>query len=447
MSDIEKQRRMRDRAREQRKRELQTTRDDTLGVSPLGDNKVVSDNTKEALKTAGHWAGVIGKRAAELTHKGVAAAAEKAKEAKAQLDAKRSKTAEERLKATEAKSSTLTVQPAKVDVVPNFLKTDTAGSLVADGMAQDLTSVDGEGREGKAPFAEMAVEDLVEALSVQVPAAIAGEGDAPMANPSQQDVTESLSVQSESDSPSFEGVSSEVIEEVLAQIAEAGIHDERGFLSPEPTGDTAREIARSVLEEAGYAKTSGARVSDLADDSKFASPLEDPLGEPVPPPDDAYSEEVTQPCIGTDDTTPRRKAWPWVLGGVVAVALVAGAIYILQEKNDQSLPIAPAPMAPVATPVVPEQLPEVVEAPVIAPSPALLSEEAGPEPTIERPEPVVGPVVADSARKQAQPKPSTQRAPATMPKKVRSPVSEPKSDWQQKANADLDAWAKKSGIE
>jgi hypothetical protein len=34
-----------------------------------------------------------------------------------------------------------------------------------------------------------------------------------------------------------------------------------------------------------------------------------------------------------------------------------------------------------------------------------------------------------------------------MPKKVRAPVSEPMSDWQQKANADLDAWAKKSGIE
>ena len=178
MSDIEKQRRMRDRAREQRKRELQTTRDDTLGVSPLGDNKVVSDNTKEALKTAGHWAGVIGKRAAELTHKGVAAAAEKAKEAKAQLDAKRSKTAEERLKATEAKSSTLTVQPAKVDVVPNFLKTDTAGSLVADGMAQDHVRVNGDDMEDKASFEEMAAEDLVEALSVHEPAAIAGEADA-----------------------------------------------------------------------------------------------------------------------------------------------------------------------------------------------------------------------------------------------------------------------------
>ncbi|CAN7162950.1 hypothetical protein LJR168_002586 [Pseudoxanthomonas sp. LjRoot168] len=415
-------------------------------TTPTDGEQLVSENTKETLKAAGHWAGVIGKRAAELTQKGVAVAAEKAKEAKAQLDAKRAKTAEERVQATEANSSTLTVQPAKVDVAKTFLKTETAGSLVADGMAQDLTSVDGEGREGKAPFAEMAVEDLVEEVSVQVPAAIAGEGDAPLANPSQQDVTESLSVQSELDSPSFEGVSSEVIEEVLAQIAEAGIHDERGFLSPEPPGDTAREMARSVLEEAGYAKTSGARVSDLADDSKFASPLEDPLGEPVPPPDDAYSEEVTQPCIGTDDTTPRRKAWPWLVGGVVAVALVAGAINFLQGKDDQPPPSVPAPVTPVAAPVVPEQVPEVMEAPVVAPAPAVLPEEARTEPTLEKPQPVTAPVLTASAPKEAQPKPSPKRASPPLPKKAPALAAEQKNDWQQKANDDLDAWAEKSGI-
>jgi len=27
-----------------------------------------------------------------------------------------------------------------------------------------------------------------------------------------------------------------------------------------------------------------------------------------------------------------------------------------------------------------------------------------------------------------------------------APAAEPRNDWQQKANADLDAWAKKSGI-
>ena len=403
MSDIEKQRRMRERAREQRKRELQTTRDDALGVSPLGDNKVVSDNTKEALKTAGHWAGVIGKRAAELTHKGVAAAAEKAKEAKAQLNAKRSKTAEERLKPTEAKSSTLTVQPAKVDVVPNFLKTDTAGSLVADGMAQDHVRVNGDDMEDKASFEEMAAEDLVEALSVHEPAAIAGEADA-------VEVGEAVLVAAQT--------------EPQPVVEAPGLAQELNALS---------DLPAEALVEPQVTDDVSIGQSELA-----LGAVEEPSNSP-----DGTPPEIPQASL---QSMPRFR-WPWVVGGVVAVALVVGAIYFLQEKNDQPPPSAPAPVAPVATPVVPEQPPEAVEAPVNAPFPALLSEQTGPEPTIEKPEPVVGPVVADSARKEAQPKPSTQRAPATMPKKVRAPVSEPKSDWQQKANADLDAWAKKSGIE
>ncbi|KOO75991.1 hypothetical protein I5V32_03125 [Stenotrophomonas maltophilia] len=402
MSDIERQRRMRERAREQRKRELQTTRDDALGVSPLGDNKVVSENTKEALKTAGHWAGVIGKRAAELTHKGVAAAAEKAKEAKAQLDAKRLKTEEERLKATKAKSSTLTVQPAKVDVVPNFLMTDTAGSLVADRMAQDHVRVNGDYMEDKASFEEMAAEDLVEALSVHEPAAIAGEADA-------VEVGEAVLVAAHT--------------EPQLVVEAPGLAQELNALS---------DLPGEALVEPQVTDDVSIGQSELA-----LGAVEEPSNSP-----DGTPPEIPQASL---QSKPRFR-WPWVVGGVVAVALVAVAIYFLQEKNDQPPPSAPAPVAPVATPVVPEQLPEVVEAPVIAPSPALLSEQARPEPTIEKPEPVVGPVVADSARKEAQPKPSTQRAPATMPKKVRAPVSEPKSDWQQKANADLDAWAKKSGI-
>ncbi len=403
MSDIEKQRRMRERAREQRKRELQTTCDDALDVSPLGDNKVVSDNTKEALKTAGHWAGVIGKRAAELTQKGVAATAEKAKEAKAQLDAKRAKAAEERVKATEAKSSPPAVQSAKVDVVPNFLKTDTAGSLVADGMAQDHVRVNGDDMEEKASFEEMAAEDLVEALSVHEPAAIAGEADA-------VEVGEAVLVAAQT--------------EPQPVVEAPGLAQELNALS---------DLPAEALVEPQVTDDVSIGQSELA-----LGAVEEPSNSP-----DGTLPEIPQASL---QSKPRSRL-PWVVGGVVAVALVAGAIYILQEKNDQSSPIAPAPMAPVATPVVPEQLPEVVEAPVIAPSPALLSEQAGPEPTIEKPEPVVGPMVADSARKAAQPKPSTQRAPATMPKKVRAPVSEPMSDWQQKANADLDAWAKKSGIE
>ncbi len=373
MSDIEKQRRMRERAREQRKRELQTTCDDALDVSPLGDNKVVSDNTKEALKTAGHWAGVIGKRAAELTQKGVAATAEKAKEAKAQLDAKRAKAAEERVKATEAKSSPPAVQSAKVDVVPNFLKTDTAGSLVADGMAQDHVRVNGDDMEEKASFEEMAAEDLVEALSVHEPAAIAGEADA-------VEVGEAVLVAAQT--------------EPQPVVEAPGLAQELNALS---------DLPAEALVEPQVTDDVSIGQSELA-----LGAVEEPSNSP-----DGTLPEIPQASL---QSKPRSRL-PWVVGGVVAVALVAGATYVLQGKNDQSPPSAPAPVAHVATPVVPEQVPEVLEAPVVAPAPIA-----------------------------TQSMPSRKRASAPLPKKAHAPAAAQKNDWQQKASNDLDAWAEKSGI-
>ena len=165
---------------------------------------------------------------------------------------------------------------------------------------------------------------------------------------------------------------------------------------------------------------------------------------------------VEEPSHSPDATAPEgpqvslqsrlRSRWPWVVGGVVAVVLVAGALYALQEKNDQPPPSASAPVAPVAAPVVPELVPEVVEAPVVEPAPAVLPEQARPVPTIAKPEPVAAPAVTASAPKEAQPKPSPKRASPPLPKKAPAPAAEQKNDWQQKASDDLDAWAEKSGI-
>ncbi|MEW2846873.1 hypothetical protein AB1A86_05710 [Stenotrophomonas maltophilia] len=149
----------------------------TPTASPTQEERLVSDGMKENLKAASHWAGVISRRTAELTQKGVAAAAEKAKEVKATVDAKRARSAEEKVQATEAKSSP-TVQPTEADLATKSLKGEDPGSLVVDGMAQELVRVDGEVGEGKAPFAEMATEDLVDALSARERAAIAVETEA-----------------------------------------------------------------------------------------------------------------------------------------------------------------------------------------------------------------------------------------------------------------------------
>lgn len=371
-------------------------------TTPTDGEQLVSENTKEALKAAGHWAGVIGKRAAELTQKGVAAAAEKAKEAKAQLDAKRAKTAEERAQATEANSSTLTVEPAKVDVAKKFLKTETAGSLVTDGMAHDLVLVDGEVCEGNAPTDEMASEDVVEALSVQEPAATPGETGA-------VDVGEAVLVEAQT--------------EQLQVVEVPGLAPEVGAVSDQPA-DGVEE--HQVTDDVSIGQ------SELS-----LGAVEEPSHSP-----DATAPEGPQVFL---QSRPRSR-WPWIVGGVVAVALVAGATYVLQGKNDQRPPSASAPVAPIATPVVPEQVLEVVEVPVVAPAPAALPEQVKPEPPIKKPEPVAVPVVMAPAPIATQPMPSPKRASAPLPKKATAPAPEQENDWQQKASDDLDAWAEKSGI-
>lgn len=372
-------------------------------TAPSVEEKLVSDNTKETLKAAGHWAGVIGKRAAELTQKGVVAAAEKAKEAKATVDARRAKTAEERVQAAEEdKSSTATVQPAKVEVATKFLKSEGAGFLMADGMAQDLVLVDWEAREGKAPFAEMAAEDLVDALAVQELSVIAGEKD-------EIEVGEPPHIAAP--------IEPQPVVEVPGLAMDVGAlpyQPEDGVEVPQVTDDVSigqSGVAPGAVEEPG------------------CSP-------------DATAPEGPQTSLQSRFRT----RWPWVLGGVVAGALVAGALYALQEKDDQPPPSASAPVAPVATPVVPEQVPEVVEAPEVAPASAALPEQVKPETPIKKPVPVAAPAVTASAPKEAQPKPSLKRASPPLPKKAPAPAAEQKNDWQQRASDDLDAWAEKSGI-
>ncbi len=372
-------------------------------TAPSVEEKLVSDNTKETLKAAGHWAGVIGKRAAELTQKGAAVAAEKARDVKATVDARLAKAAEERVEATkEDWSSTPTVHQAEVEVATKFLNSEGPGYLVADGMAQDLVLVDGEVWEGKAPSAEMAAEEVVEALPVHEPAAIAREA-----------------------------VAVEVGE---ATLVAAPIEQQPVVEAPDlaPEVGALSDLPADAVEEPQVTNDVSIGQSELA-----LGAVEEPSHSP-----DATAPEGPQVSLQSR----LRSRWPWVAGGVVAVALVAGALYALQEKDDQPPPSASAPVAPVATPVVPEQVPEVVEAPVVAPSPAVPPEQARPEPPIEKPEPVAAPVVKAPTPILTQPKPSPKRASAPLPKKATAPAAEQKNDWQQKASDDLDAWAEKSGI-
>ncbi len=348
----------------QRKREeLLERAKATPTASPTQEERLVSDGMKENLKAAGHWAGVISRRAAELTQKGVAAAAEKAKEVKATVDAKRARSAEERVQAAEAESGP-TVQPSEAEVGP---------------------------------------EDLVDALPAREPAAIAVEAEAV-------------------------GVSETNLE--------PGVTEQRPVV--EATRFTPEADATS------YQPADAVKEPQVTDDvSTGQGELTAAAAEELGPSPDAKSSEASQASL---HSTPGSR-WHWAVGGVVAAALVVGTIYFLHGKGDQVPPSTPQPVAPVATPAAPEQLPEVVEAPVVAPAPAVLTEQAEPEPAIEKPEPVAAPDVTASATIASQPKPSPKRAIAPLPRKATAPAAEPRNDWKQKANADLDAWAKKSGVD
>lgn len=373
-------------------------------TTPTGGEQLVSENTKETLKAAGHWAGVIGKRAAELTQKGALAAAEKAREVKATVDAKLSKAAEERVEAAEEDtSSPKTVQLAEVEVATQLLKSERAGSVLVGGMSLDVVHVDGEVWENKAPFAETAAEDVVEGLSVQEPAAIAGETD-------ELEVVETT-------------LGAAQIEQ-LPVVEAPGLAPEVGALSDQPAaGVEVPQVTDDVL----------IGQSELA-----LSAVEEPSHSP-----DGTAPDGPQVSL---QSRPRSR-WPWVVGGVVAVALVAGATYVLLGKNDLSPLSTPAPVAPVATPAVTEQLPEVMKAPSVAPTPAVLQEQARPKPTVEMPQPVAAPVVTAPAPIATQSMPSRKRASAPLLKKAPAPAAAQKNEWQQKASNDLDAWAEKSGIE
>ncbi len=335
----------------------------TPTASPTQEERLVSDGMKENLKAASHWAGVISRRTAELTQKGVAAAAEKAKEVKANVDAQRARSAEERVQATEAKSGP-TVQPTE---------------------------------------AVVAAEDLVGALSAREPAAIAVEAEA-------VDVSEAN--------------------------LEPGVREQPPFV----------EAPRFAPEAdaPSYQPADAVNELQVTDDiSTGQGELAAIAAEELCPSPDAKASEAARATL---HSIPRSR-WPWGVAGVVAVALVAGAICLLLGKNDQVPRSTPAPVAPVATPAVPEQLPKVVEDPVAAPAPAMLPAQAEPEPPFEKPAPVAAPPVKTTAPIASQPKPSPKRATGPLARKAPAPAAEPRNDWQQKANADLDAWAKKSGID
>ncbi|WP_251476065.1 hypothetical protein [Stenotrophomonas lactitubi] len=408
---------------QQRKREeLLKRANATPTASPTQEERLVSDDMKENLKAASHWAGVISKRTAELTQKGVAAAAEKAKQAKAQLDAKRTREAQEH-RAVEEKP-----QDAPLTVEQEML----VRQLTSDAAAPVLV---GAGDKGMCT-----VWELVDEFGEPGAQVADGLGGANNLVPGPGAVTSLTKLELGSEQFLFgETGAGMTSNDLLASggVVSDGMDGLRGAAKEALDANSTIHVPAALAGE-GAAPSADLSQQDVVDTLSVSAV---PEGSSQPP----HAASPEQPVTPIQPSP--RSRWPWVLASLVAVALVAGAIYSLLGKNDKAPPSAPAPVARVATPAAPRQLSEVVEAPVVAPAPAVLTEQAEPEPAIEKPEPVAAPDVTASATIASQPKPSPKRAIAPLPRKATAPAAEPRNDWQQKANADLDAWAKKSGID
>lgn len=357
-----------ERIRKRKRDELLKRANAAQPTTPTDGEQLVSENTKETLKAAGHWAGVIGKRAAELTQKGALVAAEKAKEVKAAVEARTAKNAEGRHK-----------EEDDVDVNARSVLSSTLDEAQASQIHQSMIVPHPEKSPGLM-FPDGTEVAVIPAISWPSPGNV-----------------------------------------VLERMEAGDVVAEHTHV--QPGGQT-----EMVMEPS---------------DSRDSPAPEQKSDEPDANNSEPRATSDTHAASAKNEPPSR---WPWIVGGVVAVALVAGATYVLQEKNDQSPLSTPAPVEPVATPAVPEKLQEVMEAPVVAPAPAVLPEKVRTEPTVEKPQPVAAQVVTAPAPIATQSMPARKLASAPLPKRAPAPAGAQKNDWQQKASNDLDAWAEKSGI-
>ena len=371
------------------------------------DDALVSDNTKAALKTAGTLAGMAGKWGLGKAKQAAAVTAEKTKEAQEAAVAKFEAAQHARAEAAVAKES------APAETSPDIELT-AHGSLVTDGMVSE---------------------------AVVLPDA---ESEAPL-----------------------EGIATQDIAEALPQTAESDVHDEPGSLSIEPLGSDAQEEAQTVVEEADYTTTFAAPLSASTGDPELVLPIEDPLGEPAPLPDDPYSEELSQPTTGTDDEPGLpRKIWPWAAGGVVCLGLVA---FFAFGPSDTVPKPAATPTPSVAMPPAPVEVEPPMDVPAaVVDQPDLVPVAVEVAPAVEpAPEPDEAravepqPVVVEQPAVKVEPKPvarAVQAAPRATPQPAERPAPRPvqrapaapakvEPQWQDKAKQDMDRWAQDMGIE
>jgi len=357
--------------RERKRRELLARANGAGNTTPSADEALVTDHTKQSFKAAGHWAGVLGKRAAEATKKGAVIAAEKTK-------------------------------------------------AVA------------------AAVSERAKQSRQEALAKR------SAGEEPACDPSNESVVEAMGSTAEAPPTGVEPVTTPLAGMTPAEAS----HTVHQFA--DPTRDEAADTALASIEPT---------------DPNHAPLPEDPMGELPPLPDDAYSEETTEQQSTDNPARPRRGLLLALLGaGLVGTGLAAFAWLGRDDATEASIPVTlpiteapiplknvtplPAPAEPVAKPM-PAPVEPVPMQPETNPVDAI---EAGLLPEPEQALPPSASRTPVEAKAPALERPraaaSPERRPATR-SSPRAPAPAPVNalQWQRQADADLDAWAKRAGLD
>jgi len=370
--------------RERKRRELLDRANQASSTPSTADEALVSESTKQSLKAASNWAGVLGKRAVEVTKQGAAMAADKAKLATAAAAEKnrqaQSVAVERRLAAEQAKAdakntTALTAAPS----VEDLPAVDSIGGAIPTALAEGVVE------PSTSPFAHLSPADIVRALRAS------------------HDAT---------------------IDEAAAP------------LPPDPA----------------------INPND--------SPLpEDPMGELPPLPDDAFSEEASPTSDEIGGPVRRRQL---ILGSVAVGVLTATLAAYGWRQSDEVANEPESVSEPIAsTPAVQRQVPSEREPEEPKPAPETTSDDAElaqaepmpesaktaqatPEP--EATTPAQKPVAAHSTEavapvreRSADPRPARPVSRKTSQAPAPRAVEEPR--WQQRADADLDEWAKRSGLD
>lgn len=233
--------------------------------------------------------------------------------------------------------------------------------------------------------------------------------------------------------------------------------------------------AKKVTKELTKAVRENPAVAALIYDGMGTLPqlrdLPDEVVDPVTP--DQQSPSVPQrmprgapvasaaPDHADSNGPSRTKGWQTLAAAAFVVLVLVGTTALWVTRHDSETPAVPA-----ATPTAVAVLPVVATpgpAPVVDPLPLTVPVEGEPASTVEakaKPLPAAILLVEAPAAKPvrsviADPRPTPKVSmpaarPAAKPKAYAVPATQPKPDetngWQEKADDDMDAWAKKAGI-